>query len=116
MRVLIIDDEPAVRSIIRRFLNSLGCHVHEAEDAEAGFRVLHSEEFQLALIDANLPGLSGSAAARMIADAFPRLHLILMSGEDHAGEASAAGAHGFLGKPFEFGELTSLVQRAARVA
>ena len=116
LTVLVIDDEPLVRSIIGRFLRSIGCCVTEAESAEHGLTILDANRFRLALIDANLPGMSGPTMTRHVVARHPETHVVLMSGEDCAWEAAAAGAQGFLGKPFEFSELASFVQRANAAA
>jgi CheY-like chemotaxis protein len=116
LSVLVIDDEPMVRRIIGRYLRNLGCVVTEAECAESGLRILDQKnEFGLAFVDANLPVMSGAQLTRRLVQRFPGLQVVLMSGDHCAPEASDAGAHGFLGKPFEFSELNTFVERAASI-
>lgn len=107
--ILVVDDEPSVRSFIGRFLRSLGHCVVEVDAADAALAILANNPVTLALVDALLPDTNGAAIVRHISARYPETRVVLMSGEERAWEAIAAGAQGFLSKPFELSELAALV-------
>jgi len=109
-RILLADDEPDVRAVVRAMLESLGYKVAEAGDGPEAveiFRQRHAE-IDLVLLDQRMPRMTGEAALaemRMIA---PGVRAILASGYDESGrihEIVAAGFGGFLQKPFRRQEL-----------
>jgi DNA-binding response OmpR family regulator len=110
--ILLVDDEPAVRLVLRRYLGRRGWTVAEAGNAEQAMCALEDAEHPVdaVIVDLNLPGISGSALCRRISTMRPALasRLIIASGD--AREASAALARErlscpVLAKPFELQEL-----------
>jgi signal transduction histidine kinase/ligand-binding sensor domain-containing protein/CheY-like chemotaxis protein len=81
-RVLLIEDEPNVRRVVRMLLESLACHVVEAENgAQALARLKEAgAPFDLVLSDVVMPGLQGRELVAALRAAAPRLPLVLMSG------------------------------------
>ena len=59
LRLLIVDDEEAARYGIRRALETFGCEIGEADSAEAARALISENNFDLLLLDVNLPGISG---------------------------------------------------------
>ena len=65
-RILVVDDEPQLRRVLRSTLSALGFVVADAETGEAAFERLREEKFDLVLLDINMPGLSGLETCRAI--------------------------------------------------
>lgn len=81
-RVLVVDDDPKVRSSIRRLLEKLGYQVTEASDADAALTMIASSEIptDLVLTDIVLQGMSGRELAVRLSIEHPTVRLLLMSG------------------------------------
>lgn len=118
-RALIIDDEPSVKSAIKRWFERQGYDVRGAEDgpdALAQLANLYDEEIDVILCDLNLPGLSGTELLTHLAKHRPLLatRLILCTGDsiNDAPADSVLARHPFvLQKPFDFTSLQSIVDR-----
>lgn len=109
-RVLLADDEPDVRAVVRAMLESLGYKVAEARDGSEAvevFRQRHAE-IDLVLLDQRMPRMTGEAALAEMRQIAPGVRAILASGYDESGrihEIVAAGFGGFIQKPFRRQEL-----------
>ncbi len=81
--ILLADDEPAVRAIARRALESRGFTVIEAEDGAAALALFreHRARIHGAVLDLSMPGIDGAAALRGLRSLAPKLPVILMSGD-----------------------------------
>lgn len=107
MRVLVIDDSRAMRSILTAILADLEFDVEAVEDAENAVSVLERDrDFDLALVDWNLPGKSGLELVREIRSdpqrAGLRLMMVTTETELHrVREALEAGADEYIMKPFD---------------
>ncbi|MHB8767278.1 MAG: response regulator [Deferrisomatales bacterium] len=118
MKALVIDDSSTLRQIIRHTLEiGLGFTVAEAEDVGHALDVLHRDgPFQLVVTDLNMPGLSGLSLVRRLGAGGQGegARVLVVSVEGHerrvADEALAAGASGFLAKPFRREELVAAVR------
>ena len=102
MRVLIVDDHPIVISGCRALLETdPGVEVVAAEDAAAGFAAFFAAKPDVALIDINLPGVSGLELMRRILEREPTARLVIFSMNDNpvvAARAIEAGAKGYIAK------------------
>jgi DNA-binding NarL/FixJ family response regulator len=102
LRVLIVDDHPIVVSGCRALLETdPGVEVVEAQDGDAGFAAFFAEKPDVALIDINLPGLSGLELMRRILEREPEARLVIFSMNDNpviAARAIEAGAKGYIAK------------------
>jgi CheY-like chemotaxis protein len=114
-RVLVIDDEPLNRKLIRSFLAPERIEVLEAGDAESGLSLARSEHPDLILLDLRLPGMGGLEALEALRrDGSTRETpvVILSAGSlQEEGESfRRAGATGLLLKPFSRADLTRALQ------
>jgi excisionase family DNA binding protein len=104
-RVLIVDDDPALRRYVRASLESEGYTVREAGSAEEGLAALEEEPPDLILLDVMMPKVDGWEMLRLVQErhGVGAIPVIMFSGrvEEGAAEAASRGAHGFLGKPFD---------------
>jgi excisionase family DNA binding protein len=103
--VLVVDDDPAVREVVRANLVFEGYTVHEAGSAEEGLRLLDEEPPDLILLDVMMPEVDGWEMLRHVQErhGVGAIPVIMFSGRVDEGEAKAAsrGAQGFVGKPFD---------------
>jgi putative two-component system response regulator len=114
-RLLVVEDEEAVRGAFQRFLRSRGYDVHVVESAEAGLEALAKERFTVALFDIHLPGMTGIEAVPAALTTDPDLAIIMLTAVDDAMTATAAIGHGavdYLVKPVELADLDGAVRRA----
>jgi excisionase family DNA binding protein len=104
--VLIVDDDERVREYVRVNLEMEGYTVREAANAEEGLNVLEEVSPDLILLDVMMPEVDGWEMLRRVQErhGVGTIPVVMFSGkvdEDAAGEATARGAQGFLGKPFD---------------
>ena len=114
-RIILIDDDNAVRATTRRVLERAGHEVLEASDGAAGLKLLAQTGADLVITDVFMPGLDGMVTLRRVRKEFPQVKVIVMSGGASYGlldlrhEAQLLGAAATLGKPYERTELLRLV-------
>ncbi|PZX55464.1 response regulator receiver domain-containing protein [Algoriphagus ratkowskyi] len=111
--ILVIDDEPEIRSLLSRFLERKGFSVIAAGTLEEGRRLFNNFKPELVFLDVNLPDGNGLNELKHInAGDFPS-KVIMMSAFDHnevKNEAIQYGALDFLSKPFNIARLDQVVQ------
>jgi signal transduction histidine kinase len=112
--ILVIDDEVGMREGCRRALTPHGYRVSTAEHGPEGLRKLREQHFDLILVDAMMPGMSGLELLERIREHDPEIVCVMITGYatvDLATQAMKQGAQQFLPKPFTADELLSVVQR-----
>ncbi|KAA6464723.1 response regulator [Acidobacteria bacterium AB60] len=105
---LIVDDSSVMRKIIERSLRQAGLEalvVHEAGNGHEGLKVLAAHSVDLILSDINMPAMDGleflrQILARNLAPGVPVIMISTESSEEHVKQAIAAGARGYIRKPF----------------
>lgn len=116
---LVIDDDPGVRSVLKRFLESRGMKVTAMPSAEEGLVLLRSAEPALMMLDLHMGGMSGvELLETMRAEGLRSLNIWAMSGgasDDEALAALALGAQEFISKPFDLTHLDYRLQMIAPV-
>ncbi len=85
-RVLIVDDEAALRRTLERVLRGMGYEVVTAADAQLAYEVLHETDVDLVLLDLHMPQMSGDTFFVALARRWPRLadRIVLMTGDTFA--------------------------------
>ena len=114
--VLIIDDEEDIRALLQAQLELHGYECMTAQDTEAATRLLEQTEFDIALLDMNMPGKSGLDYLPEVTNRYPELAVIMltaMSDLSLAVEAMQRGAYDYCTKPFVFDDLVQRIVRAA---
>jgi len=115
-RILVVDDEKDVRTLLFRALTQMGgFHVDLAETAEEALRKIESEEFDLVLTDVRLPGMNGLQLVSEIVKSRPAIITIVLTGHatiDSALEAMKRGASDYLRKPVDLEEMVIRLQKA----
>ncbi len=116
-RVLVVDDEPALRRSLARLLMSRGMQVLTAGDGEVALEVLNAEMIDVALVDLMLPKIGGLEVLKHIKTGRRDVEVIMMTAfadVDTAVSAVRAGAYHFLTKPFRSNdEVVLTVSKAA---
>ncbi len=115
-RVLVVDDEPQIRRIMRTTLTGAGYEVDDAKTGEEGLEKVRSFRPDLVLLDINMPGMGGIATCRALR-AEPNIAIIMLTVRDTEKdkvEALDAGADDFVVKPFSTPELLARIRAALR--
>jgi two-component system, OmpR family, KDP operon response regulator KdpE len=117
IRVLIVDDEPAIRRFLRTSLGAQGHHVIEAEDGEPAMEALRRNPVDVLILDLGLPGTDGFEVIRQLRQQGSTIPVIVLSSRtDERGKVEALdlGADDYLTKPFGVDELHARVRAALR--
>ncbi|MBE2213424.1 MAG: response regulator [Opitutaceae bacterium] len=115
-RVLVVDDDPLVRGAISACLRHSGYVVHEASDGRKALTFLSHRSVELVIADILMPDLDGIELVMRLADRFPDIKILAISGEGQFGPgpfltmAGHLGAHRTLAKPFEPAQLVGMVE------
>ncbi|MDK9501145.1 response regulator transcription factor [Streptomyces katrae] len=115
--VLVVEDDPGVRSTLDQLLRFEGYRVVQAADGIQGLAVLDREEADLALVDVVMPGLDGLSLCRTLRRRGDRLPVLVLTARDQVGDRVAgldAGADDYLAKPFATEELLARIRALLR--
>jgi two-component system KDP operon response regulator KdpE len=115
-KVLIVDDEPQIRRVLRTTLTSQGYTVAEAKSGDEALEQIREERPDLILLDVNMPGRSGLETCREIRSSgdVPIIMLTVRSTERDKVQALDAGADDYVVKPFGSEELMARIRAALR--
>ena len=116
--ILVVDDEPQIRRVLKTALAAEGYFVGDVKSAEECFVKLRQERFDLILLDVNLPGMSGLEACREIrrTSDIAILMLTVRNTESDKVAALDAGADDYVSKPFSMPELLARIRAHLRRA
>lgn len=117
IRILVVDDEPAIRRALRAPLLELGFQVTEASRGEEALQMLRAATCDVVLLDINMPGIGGIETLRRIRAVAPRLPVLMLTvrdGEEEKVEALELGADDYVTKPFSTRELIARIRTAVR--
>jgi len=115
-RILVVDDEPQIRRLLRTSLGPQKFEVAEAGTAAAALKRLASEEFDLVILDLGLPDRSGIAVIEEVRKTSSVPIIVLSVRSDEAGKVKALelGADDYITKPFGMAELVTRIRVALR--
>ncbi len=114
-RILVIDDDPAMRGSMRRILERDGHDVREAGDGAEGLRLFRAEPADVVVTDVLMPGKEGMETIVELREEAPDVRILVVSGggtmlgESTLSDAQALGADASLAKPFTVDQLRSAV-------
>jgi putative two-component system response regulator len=112
--ILVVDDDPSVRSVVRKWVQSLGYEANEAPDAQTALDVMDVQPPNVAVCDIRMPGHDGLWLTQQIRGRFPETAVVLATGAHDADVASRGaelGAVDYLLKPFGTDRLAAAVRR-----
>src|SRR6266508_6022005 len=115
-RVLVVDDEPHIRTVLRRYLEADGLAVAEAADGEAALAALRENPPDLVLLDVMLPGIDGIEVLRQLRS-FSDAYVILVTARTEEIDklvGLGVGADDYVTKPFSPREVTARVKAVLR--
>jgi two-component system chemotaxis response regulator CheY len=116
-QILIVDDDRFVRITLRDCLADVKCDVQEASDGEEALEMISRATPAVVFLDLVMPRLSGLEVLRRLRSNGVTSQILIISGMDVdalVDEAVAAGADGFISKPFHPLEISAAVERALR--
>lgn len=113
--ILIIDDAYTVREYLRQTLMHLGMsQVHEAADGSRGLSVFNQHQHDLVFLDIELPDINGQQLLEKIKTESDRTHVVMVTAHnsvDNVQKSIAAGASGFIAKPFSPQKIKNIIER-----
>jgi two-component system KDP operon response regulator KdpE len=117
VRVLVVDDEPAMRRGLRTSLRTNGYEVEEARSGEEAVQIASERTAEIVLLDVNMPGMGGVEACRRLRSALPTAGIVMITvrdAEEDTVEALEAGADDYITKPFRLRELLARLSAVMR--
>lgn len=116
VRILIVDDDPAIRKFIRANLEARSYQVFLAADGEEGIKIIEAELPDLVLLDIMMPGVDGLEVCRRIRtwSEIPIIMLSAREGEMDKVKCLDCGADDYLTKPFSLAELLARIKAVLR--
>ena len=114
-RLLIIDDEAALRHLLRTILEAEGYQVDEAENGQQGLELIATKTFDLILCDIRMPELDGMSFIKKALESNPTLTIIMMSAYgslETALQCMQHGAYDYISKPFRPDEVILTLKKA----
>jgi two-component system KDP operon response regulator KdpE len=115
-RILVVDDEPQIRRVLRATLTGHGYEFYEARTGEEALEAIRANRFDLILLDVNMPGMGGLEACRAIRSG-SEVSIIMLTVRDSEQDKVAAldaGADDYITKPFSTPELLARIRAALR--
>jgi len=112
LNLLVVDDEPAMRALLKQSLENAGHHVVEAADGHSALEVLEREDVDLVLTDLRMEGMTGIQVLKAIKQQHPKIGVILITGFatlESAMEAMRLGAIDVVQKPVNMSELVQRI-------
>lgn len=117
MRLLVIEDEPDIASALEKGLRQVGYAVDIALNGEQGSELALVNNYDLLILDLNLPGVDGLEVCNRVRAECPSLLILMLTARSRPDERVAGldlGADDYLVKPFHFAELTARVRALLR--
>lgn len=117
MRVLIVEDDPFMADAVRTGLRREAMAADIASTGEEALEVIAGDEYDVVVLDRDLPGIHGDDVCRAIAADHPRVRVLMLTAArtlDDRVEGFEIGADDYLPKPFEFPELVARLRALER--
>jgi two-component system, OmpR family, KDP operon response regulator KdpE len=115
-RILVVDDDPQIRRVMRVTLTGQGYEIDDAKSGEDALERVRNDRFDLVLLDMNMPGIGGLECCRMMRSQ-SEIAIIMLTVRDTESDKVAAldaGADDYVTKPFNTSELLARIRAALR--
>jgi two-component system KDP operon response regulator KdpE len=115
-RILVVDDEPQIRRVMRSALTAEGYEVNDAKTGESALEELRNTRYDLVLLDMNMPGMNGLETCKVIraSSEIAVIMLTVRRTEEDKIAALDAGADDYVTKPFSMPELLARIRASLR--
>src|ERR1700690_3550948 len=113
-RILVVDDEDALRSVLSNELVGAGYDVSTAADGDEAMSTVQNKKFDLVLLDIKMPRVDGFEVLKFIRKSFPAIKVIMLTGFadlKNAIESKKHGAQDFVSKPYDLIDLLTTIER-----
>ena len=113
-RVLVVDDEDTLRTVLSQELKGEGYEVEAAADGQIAIDTLKVKPFDLVLLDIKMPNVNGFEVLKYIKQSHPNLKVIMLTGFadlKNAIESKKLGAEDFVSKPYDLVDLITTIER-----
>jgi len=114
IRILCVDDEPAIRSLLKSQLEQEGYEVDQADDGDVAIEKFDGAHFDIVLLDIRMPKVGGIDVLKHISDSGKQSRVIMLTAVDDlsiALESVKLGANDYMTKPFDTEDLLSAIRR-----
>ncbi|MFO7982414.1 MAG: nitrogen regulation protein NR(I) [Desulfuromonadales bacterium] len=118
-RILVADDEESIRWVLSKALVKQGFSVDLAEDGDTALEMFHHNQYDMAILDIKMPGISGLDLLARFRKENPEVLIIIMTAESsmkNAVEAMKRGAYDYLVKPFDLNDLDGVIIKAQKAS
>jgi DNA-binding response OmpR family regulator len=112
LKVLVVDDDPTIRDVLRVMLGFEGCQVVDAPDGESALVMFAAIRPDVVILDVTMPGMDGIEVCRQLKSSPHPSRVVMLTARDHREDerrALEAGADAYLRKPFSPLEVLDLV-------
>ncbi|MCP4634125.1 MAG: response regulator [candidate division Zixibacteria bacterium] len=112
-KVLVVDDDDRLRSMLTEALRNYGYRTFGAMDGPEALSILERERFDIVITDIRMPDMDGITLMKKIKNRFPRVPVVIITGYAHAytrQKVFEAGADGFLSKPFRLRRIEEILR------
>jgi DNA-binding NtrC family response regulator len=113
-KILVVDDEDALRTVLAAELEGEGYQVTTAADGQEAINILSSAGFDLILLDIKMPNVDGFEVLKLAKERHPATKIIMLTGFadlKNAIESKKLGAEDFVSKPYDLVDLLTTVER-----
>src|SRR5437667_12847235 len=113
-RILVVDDEDALRMVLSNELSSSGYDVASAGDGDEAITMVQNKKFDFVLLDIKMPKVDGFEVLKFLKKHFPAVKVIMLTGFadlKNAIESKKHGAEDFVSKPYDLVDLLTTIER-----
>jgi len=117
LKLLLVEDEKMLSSVISKGLKKMGYAVDHAYDGEDALELTELHEYDLVILDLNIPGMDGIEVLKTLRQSKKELKVLILSARNEVEDKVSgldAGANDYLSKPFDFNELAARIRNLLR--